>query len=210
MRVGIIVDGDAESLALRNLTRRITIPGVQVADPIFAPMQPGASPARIVAAAKGRLETLVHLRRVNKVLILIDREARSECPGEWATSLCSCFHAAGYRLVSVIIKNRKLENWLISDTDVFRRARSRYRLTPAFVRTVEPNRADSVDDAEALLNSIVIGSTYHKRKDAAQITSLQDPMTIAQHSRSFRRLLRVLGDPSYKDQSRRPARRSAR
>lgn len=204
MRVGVIVDGDAESQALRNLTRRIAIQGVQVADPIYAPMHPGASPERIVAAAKERLEALIEVRRVNKVVILIDREDRRERPGDWAATLCACFHAAGYRLVSVVVKNRKLENWLISDTDVFRRARARYKLTTAFVSSVEPNKADNVVNAEALLNSIVVDSDYHKRKDAAQITSMQNPTAMALHSRSFRRLLRVLGDPAYKNQSCRP------
>jgi hypothetical protein len=205
MRVGVLVDGDAESQALRNLTRRIAIPGVQVADPIYAPMQPNATPERIVADAKERLEALVAVRRVNKVLVLIDRESRTECPGIWATTLGASFHAAGYPLVSVVVKNRKLENWLISDTSVFRRARGRYKLTNSFINSVERNKADNVEDAETLLNSIVIGSSYHKRKDAAQITALQDPITMALHSRSFRRLLRLLGDSSYESQSRRPA-----
>lgn len=205
MRVGVLVDGDAESQALRNLTRRITIPGVQVTDPIYAPMQPTATPERIVADAKERLETLMAVRRVDKILVLIDHEHRTECPGDRAEALCKYFHAAGYPLVSVVVKNRKLENWLVSDTSVFRRARGRYKLTTSFVNSVEPNKADNVVDAEALLNSIVIGCAYHKRKDAAQITALQNPATVALHSRSFRRLLRLLGQSSYQTQSRRPA-----
>lgn len=203
MRIGIIVDGDAESQALKLLTQRIAIPNVQILDPLYADIQPKSAPGQIAKSVKPKLEILT-ARRVNQVVVLIDREDQPECPSELAKEIEGAFRRLGHTNVSIAIKNRCFENWLISDIQVFKKLSARYKLTEAFTKTVTPNKADSIENAVDLLNKICVGAEYHKRRDAAQITKLQDIYEVGKHSRSFRRFLRLLGHSNYKEQSKRP------
>ena len=52
MKVGIVVDGDAESQALRLLTERFDIEDVQLLAPAYANMQPKSAPGQIAQSAK--------------------------------------------------------------------------------------------------------------------------------------------------------------
>lgn len=205
MRIGIIVDGAAESQALKLLTRRIEIPEVELLDPIFSNMQPKSTPAQIARSAKAQVGVLVNARKADTIIVLIDREDRGECPPEFAEAIESAFKHLDCPNVKVAIKDKKFENWLVSDVTVFRRFAARYRVTGAFRSRVAPNKADSVRDAEELLNQICIGKEpYHKRRDAAKITDAQAVLEIAKNSRSFRRFLRLLGHDEYLNQSKRP------
>lgn len=198
-----MVDGDAESQALKLLTQRISIRGTQLLDPIYANMQPRSTPGQIARSAKPKIDVLT-ARGVDKIVVLIDKEDRQECPTQFASSIEEAFNALGCPHVKVAVKNRKFENWLIADADVFNQLRSRYRITRAFQRAVSPNKADSVADAEGLLNRIVVSGEYHKRRDAQQITGLQEADKMARNSRSFRRFLRLVGYANYSLQSKRP------
>lgn len=203
MKIGIIVDGDAESQALKLLTQRINIPNVQILDPLYADIQPKSAPGQIAKSVKPKLDILI-ARRVNQVVVLIDREDQPKCPSELAKEIEDAFRKLGHLNVSIAIKNRCFENWLISDTQVFKKLSARYRLTDAFTKTVTPNKADLIENAADLLNKICIGAEYHKRRDAAQITKLQDIYEVGKHSRSFRRFLRLVGHRNYKEQSKKP------
>ncbi|MGH9834829.1 MAG: DUF4276 family protein [Blastocatellia bacterium] len=138
------------------------------------------------------------------VVVLVDHEDRKDCPGDWAVELEKAFKSLGYQDVSVAVKNRKFENWLIADVNAFRKMKARYKMTKAFENAVRPDKADLVEDAERLINQIVIKSEYHKRRDAAKIAQLQELEEAGRHSRSFRRFLRLIGYPDYRDQSRKP------
>jgi hypothetical protein len=203
LRIGIVVDGDAESQALKLLTQRISIPDTQLLDPIYANMQPRSTPGQIARSAKSKIDVLT-ARGVDKIVVLIDKEDRLECPSQFASNIEAAFSAIGCPHVEVAVKNRNFENWLIADVDVFNRLRSRYRVTKAFQKAVSPNKADSVPDAESLLNKIVVSGEYHKRRDAAQITKLQEADKMARNSRSFRRFLRIVGHSDYLLQSKKP------
>lgn len=203
MRIGIVVDGDAESQALKLLTQRISIPGTQLLNPVYANMQPRSTPRQVARSAKPKIDVLT-ARSVDAIVLLIDREDRQECPVQLATSIEDAFRAMDCSHVHVAVKDRKFENWLIADADVFRNLQARYRVTQAFRRAISPNKADSVADAEELLNRIVVSGEYHKRRDAAQITALLNATNMAQNSRSFRRFLRLVGHADYRDQSKRP------
>jgi hypothetical protein len=203
VKIGIIVDGDAEMEALKLLTKRLAIEGIQVLAPIYANMQPKASAGQIARAAVDKLGILKN-KQAARVVVLIDRENRTECTGDWAKQLEEAFQRLGHSQVCVVVKNRKFENWLISDVDVFKKFSNRYKITTRFKKAIVPNQADSVDDAEGLLNSIIIKNAYHKRRDAQRITSAQDVILMAENSRSFRRFLRLLDHPYYQAQSKLP------
>ena len=204
VKVGIVVDGEAESQALKLLTRRIAIDGVQLLDPRFADMQPKSTAKQIAKSASTQV-SILKKQKADVVVVLIDREDRRECCGDWAVELEGAFDSVGFQGVKVVVKNRKLENWLIADVAVFRKLKSRYKVTSSFEKSVKPNRADSVEDAELLLNKVVVSGEYHKRRDAGQILGLQDCLEVGQHSRSFRRFLRLIKHPVYESQSRKPA-----
>ncbi len=203
MRIGIIVDGAAESQALKLLTRRIHISKVEILDPIYANVQPKSTPRQIARSAKSRIGILT-ARRVDKIVLLIDREDRKECPTQFARDIEAAFSSLGHNNIKVTVKNRRFENWLIADVDVFKRMKARYNTTVSFENAVVPNKADSVLNAEALINKICKGGDYHKRKDAAQITQSQNISAIARNSRSFRKFLRTLQHPDYTEQSKLP------
>jgi len=203
LKIGIIVDGDAESQALKLLTRRVEIKDTQLLDPLYANMQPKDAPGQIARAAKRQIDILI-AKGADKIIVLIDREDNRKCADEIAGEIETAFDRLGCANTTVVIKNRKFENWLIADVGVFRKLKARYKVTKSFETAVVPNKADSVADAEALLNQIVVKVVYHKRRDAAQITGLQKVAEIGKNSRSFRRFLRVVGYSTYTNQSKNP------
>jgi hypothetical protein len=203
VKIGIVVDGDAESQALKKLTRRIKIAGTQLLGPFYAPMQPKSTPKQIAKSAEKQV-VILKRKRADKVVVLVDREDQAGTPGEIAISLEAAFHELGHQQVYVVIKNRKFENWLIADVGAFRQMPRRYKVSSAFEKAVSPDKADSVKDAEALINQIALKVKYHKRHDAAQIAEKQNEAEIGLNSRSFRRFLRLIGHPDYRDQSCKP------
>ena len=154
MKIGIVVDGDAESQALKLLTRRLQIPDIEILDPIFASMQPKSSPEQIARAAKTAI-SMLQRRGVELIIVLIDREDRDECCGQWAAALENAFQYLNSVAVRVAVKNRKLENWLIADPSAFERQRARYVLNRRFYNAVISNKADNVTDAEKLITALL-------------------------------------------------------
>ena len=98
-------------------------------------------------------------------------------------------------------QNIEFENWLIADLIGFKSI-TKYKVSNRVRRLIEPDKADNVD-AINLLKLMGDGS-YDKIGDGIRISKNISPQRIAQHSRSFRRCLRVIGDPSFKNQSNRP------
>ena len=203
MKIGIVVDGDAESQALRLLTKRIDIEDVQLLAPAYANMQPKSAPGQIAQSAKSRIDILL-ARKANKIVVLVDREDRDECPPAFARQIKQAFAQLGYDDITVVVKNRTFENWLIADIDALKELSGLFSVTRSFERTVSPNKADNVGDAEALLKKIAIKRRFHKRRDASAITAVQEALEMARNSRSFRRFLRVVGHPQYLTQSKKP------
>lgn len=202
MRVGIVVDGAAESQALRPLTRRVGVPnGSRILDPVYADLQPKATAAQIARSGL-RVVNLQIQRGADFVVVLIDREDLHACPSKLAGDIRLEFAKQGVTSVEVVVKNRCFENWLIADPESLRtRLTARFSVTEGFRNRVSPNRADLVSDAESLLNSIISGAEFHKLRDATRIAEVADPLRIASNSRSFRRFLRVVGCPHYVNQS---------
>ena len=201
----MIVDGQAEFRSLPLLLRKIETPFVLLS-PLYADIQPYAPAGQIAGAVATRLP-IVASRHVDLAVILLDREARPECPGEIADRLCALLAApcqrCGIPRALVVVKNRMYENWLISDSAAFRGQRGRFRLSAAQVRTLDSGRADTLDGL-AVLENAVRGDAYSKVADAVRIIGRAEPLRMAGNSRSFRRFLRVVGHPRYARQSRNP------
>ncbi|MGX5730124.1 DUF4276 family protein [Pseudoxanthomonas beigongshangi] len=163
-------------------------------------MQPLAPIPQVVAAARGRLDFL-RARNVDRVIVAIDRENSQECPGVRAAAIEHGFHRAGYQEVRAVVKNRKLENWLLSDPEMINTV-SGFNVSNAVIRQVSSSGSDSFPDASRTL----AGSSsrgYSKRRDAVRIAGVSRLDRIESASRSFRRLLRLIGDNRYAHQSQR-------
>ena len=211
MKIGIIVDGDAESQALVNLVAQCSGAKTQIIKPVYADIQPKASYKQIAAKAVDRIDFL-RSKNASKIVLLIDREDWDKCAVEIKKGLEDALKELGHDNVAVVVKERKFENWLIADLTALRSMPGRFVLTKAFENQVRLDRADGVVDAEKLLNSVVASRTpeYHKRRDAQAITSKQDLLRLACNSRSFRRFLRLLGHSVYAKQSKIPDKRCAK
>jgi hypothetical protein len=103
----------------------------------------------------------------------------------------------------VVIKNRMFENWLVADVEAVKIQRARFRLSTAAERSIVPNKADNVAALE-VLKTAAVRTSYSKVPDSQRILERADIQRIAANSRSFRRLLRVVGHPGYAGQSRLP------
>jgi hypothetical protein len=199
MKIGIIVDGDSEYGALPALLRRVatesghTYPKVTKAH--VHPMAPLPVIARECKSVLGVFEG----RGFDRILVILDREDRGECPGALARDLCALMSGPTHCTVGVVIKDRCFENWLVADQGAMASQPGRFAVTQATRRRVEPNKADSVD-ATLLIRTLVKGR-YEKVTDSKRILIRAEPGAMARHSRSFRRFMRELGHPSYSGQS---------
>lgn len=208
MKIGFIVDGEAEYRSLSPLLRQIERESQHVLlNPLIAKIQPLAHVHRIVAAVAPAIKIL-RGKQAEKIVILMDRENREVCPGAWAAeitrALTATYRDYGITAFGVVIKDSCYENWLVADTSVFQKLPKRFSLSDAAMRKIQPNKADRID-AQKLIKDAARGNAYHKVTDAMRIMEQAEVMGIAANSRSFRRLLKMLDHPRYKDQSRNPA-----
>jgi len=205
MRIGLVVDGQAELYALPHLTKRLGIQHTILA-PLKADIQPISTPLQIARAVKTPIKILFHARRVDRVVILLDHETRTECPGVWCSTLTEAVRGhCEQEAVTVVVKNRTFENWLIADLDAIRALVGRFTVSKAVARSISGN-ADSANGIR-VLKECAHDTPYQKVGDSIKILSRARPDEIARQSRSFRKFLRALGHPSYKGQSASPARR---
>ena len=205
MRIGLIVDGQAEFRSLPTLIRRIDTSHVLL-DPLFADIQPFAPLAQVVGEVRSKLPILQN-RRIDHLIVLLDRESRPDCPGFMAKEIAEgIVRACAARLpetsFSCVVKNSRFENWLISDLEALGRMNGRFMLSAAQRRAISPDRADNID-ALAILKAAALDKPYAKVRDAMRIMERAQPRNLARNSRSFRRFLRLVGDPDYAEQSKR-------
>jgi len=203
VKIGVIVDGQAESQALSHLFNNIVISGSQIINPLYADMQPKASPEQIARAAYSRI-CILQAKCVDKIIVLIDNENRADCHINFSNSIKVAVKNLFNIDVYVIVKYKCFENWLISDPNGLSKLKSRLSITNSFINTVSPNKADAVLNPVVLLNSVCNKLDYHKRIDAIAFTKNIDPDKMALNSRSFRRFLREVGYMKYSRQSKRP------
>lgn len=202
VRFGVIVDGDAEYRSLHYLWSAIASrSGHTYLNPIKADLQPTAPIPVQVRSLKKHVAVLSG-RAVDRIVVLVDREERTDCCGKLANDLATALAATYPFQFTVVVKNRTFENWLIADIDALSQQRQRFVVSAAHRRRVEPNKADRVDALRLLKEAAKEG--YSKVVDAERIMRRADVLRIAANSRSFRRYLRVLDYPTYRHQSRVP------
>jgi hypothetical protein len=198
MKIGVVVDGDSEFTALPALYESLrAATGHTFLNPIKAPLQPMAPYPVIARAARKSVEQLLQ-RGAQRVLILVDRETRHECPPLLAQSIQGEVTADAD--VLVVIKDRTFENWLIADLSALKSQNAKYTISGATERSVR-NKADAVDALPLLKRCLRPGMTYHKVQDARRIMDRADIAEIARHSRSFRRFLASSGHPDMQNSS---------
>lgn len=209
MKVGLIVDGHAEFIGIPRFLDRVQT-SAEVLRPIRADMQPFAPPGQIAHRAAKKAGILLS-RGASKIIVLIDHETRPDCTPRFRRELeremRKRMKTKGRPAsVHVVVKETMFENWLVADPGACKAVIKTSRGIGALRRHVEPNKADNVD-ALALLKQHAARKQFDKRGDGAAICAKLDPNVAAQNSRSFRRFLRLLGNPDYAKQSKRPKRR---
>jgi hypothetical protein len=203
VKVGIVVDGQAESQALKRLLPKIKTPRRNLTGPAYADIQPRASAAQIARSVAPKLKVLQG-SGADAFVVLLDCEDAERCPPRFAREIEQALAELDWPGVDVVVKRLSFENWLIADVHALREMRARFRVTRRFEKKVSPNKADHVADAQAELGRLCLGDAYHKRRDPVEIARHQQPRRIAENSRSFRRFLRVVGCGKYANQSRNP------
>lgn len=214
MKIGVLVEGDAEFHALPNLWPRLGSPH-QILGPLKCGIQPFANPAQMALMASKKFPILLFSWKVDAIVILIDKETRQDCTGELVQAVerqCRERLAALSKTVSlsVVFKVSKFENWTASDPNALRALPGMFENVERIEKQVAPNRADTVD-ALGLLKTCARKS-YDKVGGAVAICKQLDPVRAAANSRSFRKLLKVLECSGAAPEDRSPgqARRSGR
>lgn len=173
MTLGLVVEGEAEYRALPLLLKA-------------AGATPGGRTAFRGQGVQCSIETLVRskllshtraqiLRRPSKVLVVIDREKRGDCPGAFAqrihkelvAQLQTSYGYTGNPPVSVVCVDRSLENWLIADPEGIG--------THAYIeRDISKRvgaRADGRDAVSIMQWAYGARRYYHKSKDAPHLAA---------------------------------------
>lgn len=193
MKIGLLVEGDAEYHALPNLLPRLPTPHT-ILHPLLCPIQPLSTPAQIAHVAAKRFPILL-AKGVDLIVLLMDKETRSECSGDLAQEI---ERAAGRHLdatdVRVVFKVTKLENWLVADPQALRDLPGLFEHVERIEKQVAHGRADAAD-AHELLKTCSRKRGYDKKAGAIEICKKLDPERARKNSRSFRKLLKTLGCP---------------
>jgi hypothetical protein len=206
MKVGILVDGQAEYRGLPLLIPRITTSST-ILKPLYCDMQPFAPPGYIAYVAMKRSHILVG-KGASLIILLIDKETRPDCipqisqeiESQFSSRLTSCYPSVRS---SVIVKNATFENWLVADPDTFKLLTGMFNDWHSIYNAVTPDKADNIDAIQLLKHCCKKGH-FDKVESAIAICDKLNPDQAAKNSRSFRRFLRIVNHPNYVAQSRNP------
>lgn len=204
MKIGIVTEGRAERSALAELIKKLKSKSHSILEPVFASVEPKATPAQIVTAAEPKIRIL-DKRDCDRILFLIDFEDLGGCLITRKNQVESLLKNRGYSSVKVVIKQRQFENWLIADHRAVN-ACKRFAVSKSFIKAVSPNKADNINNPVKLLSGSKPDKTsFDKNRGAHAICAKSDPLRMAENSRSFRRFLRLIEHPTYQNQSKNPA-----
>lgn len=203
MKIGIVVDGVSEYRSLSSLYPQLgALSGNQLIGPLQAPIAPMAPAGVIARQCIPRVAQLIG-RGAGRVIVMFDRETRSGCAGELASSVEVRLCNEGID-AKVVLKNRMFENWLVADIDAVAGLKGRFKVSSTARAKIVPNKADNVDALDVLKRAAKKGAPYDKVADSKRILDRADAEAMAANSRSFRRLLRCLDCDRYSDQSKQP------
>jgi hypothetical protein len=205
MKIAFITEGASEFKSLPCLYKQFEERSGNVfLGPLKVNVSPDAMPRIIARECKSRL-LIAKAKGANLTVILLDREKQASCSGQIATSIeASTTPLCLGMEVRVVLKDQKFENWLVADLDALRAHPQRFNVTNVSAKKVVPNRADACDGAE-FISRCAKGDCYDKVRDSQTICASMDVGRAAQHSRSFRHLLHLVGDLEYTTQCRLPA-----
>lgn len=200
--IGLVVEGEADFAAIPILLRSA---GIRVAGPAHFGGQPtDCEPGKFQYFVQKAIVPIVRimcLKGVSLVAVVIDREDRPQCPGNFAQDVLQVivrtmkaeWRYDGSPRIAVISADRNLENWLIADPkgilvhNYIRRDLS---------RQVGRN-ADGKDAIALLEQAFPPARRYHKRMDAPALAAKVRPMQpdVRRRSHSLDKLLRECGVP---------------
>ncbi len=197
MKIGLLVDGQGEYRALPHLLPRLGSPHQILTPPLFCDIQPFASPGQMALAASKKFQILL-AKGAEAIVILVDKEARPDCTVELVQDLEREAKARLRNLSSTVdlravFKITMFENWLVADPDALRQLPGLFEHVERIGRQVSGGRADSVSAMDLL--KACSKRSYDKVDAAIAICKALDPNRAAVNSRSFRKLLKVLGCP---------------
>lgn len=203
MTIGIITEGIAERSSLIIIVDKLRKLGLNITNPLFAPLQPKASAGQIVKSAEDRIH-LLNRQKCDKIILIIDHEGNENCVIDWRKELEQEISKRGFKNVNVVIKVRQFENWLLADLEAIDSCKN-FSVTKTLKNKVEHNKADHIRNPVAELSKIKNNKeSYHKNKDSKAIAKNLDIDRMSLNSRSFRRLLTLVNHPKYQDQSKIP------
>jgi hypothetical protein len=193
----LVVEGEAEHGAIPALLRRAgASPGAPI---VFRGQALGCDVSVLVQRKLLSPTRAAVLKNHSKVLVILDRETRENCPGEFACSvlaelvrqLRSNFGYEGQPPVCVICADRSLENWLISDPEGL--ATHAY-IDKDILGRVGAN-ADGRNAVEIIKWAYRANSRYHKRRDAPSLAAKVrvEEQDVRRRSKSLDKLLREAG-----------------
>jgi hypothetical protein len=204
VKVGVVVEGQSEFTALPHLREQLcsetTTSSVKI---LHACYDPHGRPQRVVKGCRSAVKQLAG-RKFDLAVVLIDRESQAKTATEIARALEAAFSSANFGIpVTVVVKDRCFENWLVADLAALHKLSARFDVSTAMVNAVEPDRADRADAAK-LLKRAANGDAYGKVDDARRILEKATIAHMARHSRSFRCFLARLGHPGLQSGSCKP------
>jgi hypothetical protein len=131
MKIGIIVDGQAEYRSLARIFSSIRT-RAKLLNPLYADLQPKAGTSKLVRAALPAVRVLAK-KGAQRILIVLDHDHRADCPPGWRAKLEAAFgrpcKGVGVTDVKVVLKVQMYENWLISDPGAIRSMSQRFNLS---------------------------------------------------------------------------------
>ena len=204
----MLVEGDGEYHALPYLVSRIHTEHEILQRPLRSPIHPLSAVGSIARAAVPSARILIG-RGADRVVLLLDHEDRPACPGVFAEGLATNLRrllapSHPRTEVAVVVKVQAFENWLIADGGAVLQLTGLFPRSRGLAGHVSANWADHLNALDLLEHCSHPNRGYDKIKGALRICQVMDPAGAARNSRSFRRFLRVLGHPLYRNQSRLP------
>jgi len=200
--VGVIVEGDAEFLALPLLHRKSLIPNCPPLKPInLHGVGSDRKPVGIAKLIAPRVNQL-HTARCKQIVVCFDREQRTECAPGLAKAVSTALHAellAGGKAipnVAIVVADRAFEAWLLADASGLH-ARGLFKNPPSF-RSFEGHLGAQERKGVVELTRL-LGREYSKTKDGPALfegLSFADARKHAvgdRGSRSLDKLLRTFG-----------------
>lgn len=207
----LIDDKNGYSIISRIITKNMQIDGdVRYCsiNPISSKCSTTVEINRISQEISNAINNNLRTSNSTNIIVLIDFERLQKklniCPGDISNKIINAISQKSFTKyvenISIVFKVQKLENWLLSDKEAVRSIISENIYNEKF-NTLSLEKIDELN-ALKIIDTIWPNNKHHFAK---RIVENLDPLRMAQNSRSFRRYLRVLGHPDYKDQSKDPA-----